>query len=117
MSNPLIEAAVALITEQQDGKSGPSHTIETDSGSAKVTPTHVHFNNSDEHYHSFTHDEIHKMNTGKKVRGFKHDKEESSGHEHVYTNDDEAVSHYLPKGYKDPHTVDRNLYRVTKHKN
>ena len=119
MSNTLIEAAVAYITEQEGGKSGPSHTIETESGTAKVTPTHVHFNNSDEHHHSFTHDEVHKMLSGKKVRGFKHDTGErnNSSWQHVFTNDNEGVSHYLPSGYKKASTVDKKLYRVTKHEN
>jgi len=75
------------------------NTHETDSGTAKVTDTHVHFDNSG-YKQKFTHGEISKMDKGGKVRGFSveksnryHDKDNS-----VYSNGDEE--HHLPNSVK-----------------
>lgn len=68
-------------------------TFETESGTAKVTDTHVHFDNSG-YEQKFAHHEIHKMIAGKTVRGFKKDNEYSTGDTHVFTNNEE--DHYLP---------------------
>lgn len=68
-------------------------TFETESGTAKVNDTHVHFDNSG-YEQKFAHHEIHKMIAGKTVRGFKKDNEYSTGDTHVFTNNEE--DHYLP---------------------
>lgn len=114
MSNPLIEAAVLFLDKQLDEQTGTStsHTIQTDSGTARVTPTHVHFNNSGEK-HSFTHHEIDKMKSGGEVRGFKSNKDHDyAKHEHSFVNDDEAVEHHLPHNHEDPSKINKKLYRV-----
>jgi len=66
---------------------------ETESGTAKVTSTHVHFNNSG-YKQKFSHPEIHKMIKGGSVRGFHKDSEYSTKNTHVFTNNEE--DHYLP---------------------
>jgi len=68
-------------------------TFNTDSGTAKISDTHVHFDNSG-YTQKFSHPEIHKMIKGGKVRGFYKDKEYSTSDTHVFTNNEE--DHYLP---------------------
>lgn len=71
----------------------------TETGTAKVTDTHVHFNNSG-YKQKFTHEEIHKMDNGGSVRGFERDRE-SEYHDRynsVYSDGDE--DHHLPNEAK-----------------
>ena len=78
----------------KEGTEGSTH--ETEAGHAKITPTHVHFDNSG-YKQKFTHKEIHHMNKGGEVRGFTaqpDDYEHRPGHTHVYSNGDE--DHHLP---------------------
>lgn len=112
MSNPLIEAAVLFLDKQLDEQTGtsPSHTVTTDSGTARVTPTHVHFHNSG-YKNSFTHHEIDKMRSGGEVRGFSK-REDHRGPRGETSFSDGEVDHHLPGEYKDHSKISRNLYKV-----
>ena len=81
-----------------EADSSKGKVIHTDTGTATVSPTHVHFDNSG-YKESFSHEEINRMDSGKKVRGFRRDKENDYADErtHVYTNDDE--DHHLPSNW------------------
>ena len=70
-------------------------THETESGTAKITNTHVHFDNSG-YKQKFSHKEVHKMSNGGKVRGFSLEKDNPyhGKDNHVYSNGDEE--HHLP---------------------
>jgi len=70
-------------------------THETESGTAKITKTHVHFDNSG-YKQKFSHKEVHKMSNGGKVRGFSLEKDNPyhGKDNHVYSNGDEE--HHLP---------------------
>ena len=94
-----IDALAKRFSQSSGGGSSDKNTHETDSGTAKVTDTHVHFDNSG-YKQKFTHAEVGKMDKGGKVRGFGvdksnpyHDKDTS-----VYSNGDEE--HHLPNSAK-----------------
>jgi len=85
---------------QQSHKNFMSHVSEdtsheTESGTAKITDTHVHFDNSG-YKQKFSHKEVHNMNKGKRVRGFSMEKDNPyhGKDNHVYSNGDEE--HHLP---------------------
>lgn len=81
------------------GAMGKTH--ETESGTAKITKTHVHFDNSG-YKQKFSHKEIAHMDKGGTVRGFKHEKDNPyhDSNNHVYSNGDEE--HHLPTKHKLP---------------
>jgi hypothetical protein len=67
----------------------------TDSGTAITTPEGVMFNNSGEK-DKFTWDEINAMNAGKRVRGFRLDKRNSTSNNLVYHYPG-MIEHHLPR--------------------
>lgn len=73
--------------------------IETDSGTANVTDTHVNFNNSG-FRRKFTHQEIHKMDKGETVRGFKNEKDHPYADKHTSVYSDGDEEHHLPNHAK-----------------
>ena len=90
------------------GGRGSKNTHNTDSGTAKVTGTHVHFDNSG-YKQKFTHAEVGKMDKGGKVRGFGVDKSNPyhGKNTSVYSNGDEE--HHLPnKAKKMQEAVEEN---------
>ena len=86
-------------------------TVSTDSGTAKVTPTHVHFDNSG-YTQKFSHSEIKKMDTGGSAKGFKADTDHPYHDKHtsVYSNGDEE--HHMPAKHKVNESI-RSLPQLT----
>ena len=90
-------AGIATAADKLAKEAVNEETHETESGTAKVTATHVHFDNSG-YTQKFSHNEIHKMNKGSEVRGFSKDHDSSDKHNHVYSDGDEE--HHLPANAK-----------------
>lgn len=90
-----IKKIVKLMLNEQTNN---SNKIETESGSAEITKTGVSFDNSG-YKQQFSHDEIAKLRSGKRIRGFKKDSESSDSESHVYTDDEEE--HHLPLDWYD----------------
>ena len=90
-------AGIATAVDRLAKEAVNEETHETESGTAKVTATHVHFDNSG-YTQKFSHNEIHKMNKGSEVRGFSKDHDSSDEHNHVYSDGDEE--HHLPANAK-----------------
>ena len=97
MKDPDGQDPVDVDPKMDDVKESVSEdtTHETESGTAKITSTHVHFDNSG-YKQKFSHKEVHKMSNGGKVRGFGIEKDNPyhGKDNHVYSNGDEE--HHLP---------------------